>query len=154
VVGPQLVGRPGDEPVIEPGADELAEYASSLRTPLVEPDEDAADEAAWIAADIGCLLWERQTVERNTRLIIKNASGQPVYDIDLGLGIGGGNGSDRRLPVLMPGADYELVGLGTDFADGRRQIWITFRDSAGVRWRTTSDGHLTEVSGKAVLPGA
>jgi hypothetical protein len=74
---------------------------------------------------------------------IKNASGQPVYDIQLGVG----KGSDRSLPVLMPGADYELAGLGTDFADGRRRIWITFRDSAGVRWRATSDGQLTDLQG-------
>jgi hypothetical protein len=47
----------------------------------------------------------------------------------------------------MPGADYQLAGLGTDFADGRRQIWITFRDSASVRWRATSDGQLTELQG-------
>jgi hypothetical protein len=77
---------------------------------------------------------------------IKNASGQPVYDIELGIGLGIGLGSDRSLPVLMPGKDYELAGFGTDFADGR-QIWITFRDSAGVRWRATSDGQLTELQG-------
>ncbi|MGH3171820.1 MAG: hypothetical protein ACRDN0_38915, partial [Trebonia sp.] len=53
---------------------------------------------------------------------IKNASEQPVYDIELGLGIGAG-GPDRRLPVLMPGKEYELAGFGSDFADGRRQIW-------------------------------
>jgi hypothetical protein len=79
---------------------------------------------------------------------IMNASGQPVYDIELGLGLTVDDRRiDRRLPVLMPGIDYELVGLGTDFADGRRQIWITFRDAAGVRWRVTSDGQLTELRG-------
>lgn len=76
---------------------------------------------------------------------IKNASEQPVYNIELGLGIGAGKGSDRTLPVLIPGEDYELVGLGTDFADGGHQIWITFRDSAGVGWRATSDGQLSEL---------
>jgi hypothetical protein len=84
---------------------------------------------------------------------IKNASGQPVYDIELGLGLGVDKARvDRRLPVLMPGNDYELVGLGTDFADGRGQIWITFRDAAGVRWRTTSDGRLTELPGEPDAP--
>lgn len=78
---------------------------------------------------------------------IKNASEQPVYDIELRLELGVGKGSDRSLPVLMPGKDYQLVGLGTDFAGGRRQIWITFRDSAGTRWRATSGGQLTELQG-------
>ena len=78
---------------------------------------------------------------------IKNTSEQPVYDIELGLGPGAGKGSERRWPVLMPGADDQLPGLGTDFGDGHRQIWITFRDSAGVRWQATSDGQLTEVQG-------
>jgi hypothetical protein len=80
---------------------------------------------------------------------IKNASGQPVYDIELGLRLGEVEQTDRRLPVLMSDNDYELVGLGTDFADGQRQIWITFRDSQGVRWRTISDGQLTEIPGLA-----
>jgi len=47
----------------------------------------------------------------------------------------------------MPGKDYQLVGLETDFVGGRRQIWITFRDSAGTRWRATSGGQLTELQG-------
>jgi hypothetical protein len=76
---------------------------------------------------------------------IKNASRQPVYDIELGLEAGSGKRSERRLPVLMPGAQDQLPGLGTDFGDSRRQIWIAFRDSAGVRWQATSDGQLTEV---------
>jgi len=78
---------------------------------------------------------------------IKNTSGQPVYDIELGLGPRPGKGSERRWPVLMPDADDERPGLGTDSADGRRQIWITFRDSAGVRWQATSDGQHTELQG-------
>jgi hypothetical protein len=78
---------------------------------------------------------------------IKNTSSQPVYDIELGLSPGPGKGSEQRWPVLMPGADDQRPGLGTDFADGRRQTWITFRDSAGVRWQATSDGQLTEIQG-------
>jgi hypothetical protein len=78
---------------------------------------------------------------------IKNTSGQPVYDIELGLGPGAGKGSERRWPVLMPGEAEQLPGLGTDFVAGRRPIWITFRDSAGVCWQATSDGRLTELQG-------
>jgi hypothetical protein len=76
---------------------------------------------------------------------IRNTSRQPVYDIELGLEAGSGKGSDRRWPVLMPGAEEQLPGLGTGFDDGRKQIWIAFRDSAGVRWQATSDGQLTEL---------
>ena len=39
------------------------------------------------------------------------------------------------------------TGLGTDFAVGRRPIWITFRDSADVRWQAKSDGQLTPLPG-------
>jgi len=84
---------------------------------------------------------------------IMNASAQPVYDIELGLGLTvDAHRVDRRLPVLMPGKDYELVGLGTDFTDGRGQIWITFRDASGGRWRATSDGQLTELQGEPEAP--
>jgi hypothetical protein len=80
---------------------------------------------------------------------IKNTSGQPVYDVVLGLGPGAGKGS-ARWPVLMPGAEKERRGLGTGFAVDQRPgwpIWIKFRDSAGVRWQATSDGQLTELTG-------
>ena len=36
-----------------------------------------------------------------------------VADIEFGLRLGDVEQTDRRLPVLMPGNDYELVGLGT-----------------------------------------
>lgn len=78
---------------------------------------------------------------------IKNTSGQPVYDILLGQGPTPGKGGQQRWPVLMPGADDHWLGLGTGFADGRGQVWITFRDSEGVRWQATSDGQLTELQG-------
>lgn len=47
----------------------------------------------------------------------------------------------------MPGVDVQQPGLGTDFAAGRRQVWMTFRDSTGVGWRAASDGPLTEIQG-------
>jgi hypothetical protein len=76
-----------------------------------------------------------------TAACVRNTSGQPVYDIELGLEPG--KGSERRWPVLMPGAEDQLPGLGTS----RRRAWIRFRDSAGVRWQATSDGQLTELQG-------
>jgi hypothetical protein len=77
---------------------------------------------------------------------IRNTSAQPVYDIVLGLGETG----DQGWPVLLPGRELVRSGLGTDFASGKCPVWATFRDSAGVRWRTAGDGHLAEYPG---IPG-
>lgn len=76
---------------------------------------------------------------------IKNTSHQPVYDIELWLEGESGKRGERKWPVLMPDAFHQLPGLGTDFADGRRQIGIKFRDAVGARWQATSEGQLTEV---------
>jgi len=71
---------------------------------------------------------------------IRNTSGQPVYDIALGLG----DREDQRWAVLMPGDEHVLPGLGTAFASGQRAVWAAFRDSAGIRWRTTAGGQFAE----------
>jgi hypothetical protein len=63
-----------------------------------------------------------------------------VYDIVLGLG----ERSDQRWAVLMSEDTHLMPGLGTAFATGQRLVWAAFRDSAGRRWRTTTDGQLTE----------
>lgn len=78
---------------------------------------------------------------------IRNTSSQPVYDLMLGLGERG----DQRLAVLMPEGTYVMPGLGTAFATGQRPVWAAFRDSAGLCWRTSMDGQLTELSDE---PGA
>jgi hypothetical protein len=89
--------------------------------------------------------FDRSDSDLRSVACLRNSSRQPVYDIELGLEAGSAKGSGRVWPVLMPGAGEQLPGLGTDFDDGRRQIWIAFRDSAGVRWQATSDGQLTEL---------
>jgi hypothetical protein len=73
---------------------------------------------------------------------VRNTSGQPIYDINVGWGSSFGAGTWR---VLLPGNEDAIKGAGTSVADGTVPIWIEFRDAAGVRWRATSRGELTEV---------
>lgn len=72
---------------------------------------------------------------------IRNTSDQPVYDVALGLG----EAHEKRWTVLMPQREHERPGLGTDFENGRRPVWVEFRDSAGVRGRADARGRLTEL---------
>jgi hypothetical protein len=71
---------------------------------------------------------------------VYNTSKQPVYDITLILG---GQGDQRR-PTLLPGEAQVWDGLGTAYATGQRPLYISFRDSAGIRWLRRPDGDLTE----------
>jgi hypothetical protein len=71
---------------------------------------------------------------------LRNTSAQPIYDIVIGLGERG----EQRQPVLLPGDEFVLPGLGTAFISDVRRVWATFRDSAGVRWHTAADGQLAE----------
>jgi len=72
---------------------------------------------------------------------ISNASEQPIYD----LAASWADGADPvRLPVLMPGEPYAFSAGWQDAAGKMPPVWLDFRDAAGVRWRTTSRGELTE----------
>jgi hypothetical protein len=76
---------------------------------------------------------------------VRNTSRQPVYDINVGWGSSFGAGTWR---VLLPDEENAIPGAGSSVADGTAPIRIEFRDAAGVRWRTTSRGELTELHGQ------
>ena len=71
---------------------------------------------------------------------VYNTSAQPIYDVVLVLD----GRPDQRQPVLLPGRTCDWRGLGAAFASGQRPAWITFRDSAGVRWLRHPNGRLAE----------
>lgn len=75
---------------------------------------------------------------------VRNTSGQPVYDIAIGLG----EEVDQRWPVLMPEDEFVRPGLGTAFAIGERPVWVAFRDSADVCWRAMAHGQPAELPGE------
>jgi hypothetical protein len=77
---------------------------------------------------------------RDIRLaaFVRNASSRPVYDVR----IGWARTTATSVPFLMPGADHVVPGAGTSISEG---TYAEFRDSAGLRWRTTSHGELTEL---------
>jgi len=80
--------------------------------------------------------------DKRATACLRNTSAQPVYDVVLGLGETG----EQRRPVLLPGDEFVLPGIGTAFASDMRRVWTTFRDCTGVRWRTAADGQLAEQS--------
>ncbi len=80
-----------------------------------------------------------------TAAFVRNSSSQPVYDVR----IGWGGDSQASLGSLMPGDEHVVRGAGTSAADGTH---AEFRDAAGVRWRTTSAGKLTELPADQSVP--
>jgi hypothetical protein len=78
---------------------------------------------------------------------IRNASEQPVYDLEFSAD---GMGPVRSVPPggapCMPGESHSFAtaALGDDAA-AAPPVQLDFRDAAGLRWRTTSRGELTEV---------
>ena len=72
---------------------------------------------------------------------LRNASHAPIYDVHLGWD----KTAQSSREVLLPDQEHVIPGAGTVIADGKVPVWAEFRDCAGVRWRTTSRGKLTEL---------
>jgi hypothetical protein len=84
---------------------------------------------------------------------VHNASQQPVYDIYV-IWLGGNIrvGKPDREPRLMPG-QHRSFERGPDLDGSAQQIdpnalaaFLTFRDTAGVRWTVREDGTLSDIS--------
>jgi hypothetical protein len=74
-------------------------------------------------------------LDKPDRIDIRNTSEWPIYNV----GAGAGDAERVRLSFLMPGDVYPFV------AEWQGDpLWLEFRDAAGLRWRTTSQGELTE----------
>jgi hypothetical protein len=68
-----------------------------------------------------------------------NTSGQPIYD----LVVAWADGAElQRVPHLMPGEEYPFFTAPPEGVESP-VVWLDFRDAVGLRWRTTSQGHLT-----------
>jgi hypothetical protein len=72
---------------------------------------------------------------------LRNTSRQPIYHIKLGWGASG----QQSWPVLLPDGEHVVRGAGSSVADGTAAVWAEFQDAAGICWRTTSLGELTEM---------
>lgn len=75
------------------------------------------------------------------QICLTNSSGQPVYD----LVAWAGNHEPMRVPVLMPGEQNPFSAGWADAGGTMPVVWFEFRDAAGLRWRTTSEGELGEL---------
>lgn len=84
---------------------------------------------------------------------VRNSSDQPVYDLYLIWQLGTVRlGKPDRLARLLPG-DQVCFERGSEAADGDApadataiNAFLTFRDSAGVRWTVREDGTLSDVA--------
>ena len=76
---------------------------------------------------------------------VRNTSQQPVYGLRVEDPVEV-PASGTAAEVLMPGGEYGFKYSGGHPPEGER--WtpaVTFRDRAGVRWRTWTDGRLEEI---------
>jgi hypothetical protein len=98
-------------------------------------DRDSAERRRAQAAQV--FVWVSQ--DAPDKAYVKNSSKQPVYDLVVSLPAG-----NKSLKHLMPEANREFPGVGAAASDGTFTVSCTFRDAAGVCWKTTARGILTE----------
>jgi len=98
------------------------------------------DQASKVFVSVEPRPFEDDPADMRDAACLHNTSPRPIYDIVLGLG----ETVEQSRPVLLPGDQFVLTGPGTAFPSDAHEVWATFRDSAGVRWRTAADGQLTE----------
>jgi hypothetical protein len=84
------------------------------------------------------------TPDMTDEVRLVNSSGQPIYD----LAASWADGAElQRVPHLMPGDVYPFFTAAPADAAAPPVVWLDFRDAAGLRWRTTSQGQLTGPQG-------
>lgn len=79
-----------------------------------------------------------------------NTSGQPVYDLSGGCRTRDGDfGPAHVQPSIMPGGTmtFQQTWQRADGISGL-DAWLDFRDAAGVCWRITDRGTMTELCGE------
>jgi hypothetical protein len=84
------------------------------------------------------------TPDMTDEVRLVNSSGQPIYDLSASWADGA---ELQRVPHLMPGDVYPFFAEPPAGAAGPPVVWLHFRDAAGLRWRTTSQGQLTGPQG-------
>jgi hypothetical protein len=81
------------------------------------------------------------TPDTSDEIVIRNTSEQPIYDL---AALRTDDAELQRLPFLMPGDEYPFFAAIQNAAGTMPLVWLDFRDAAGLHWRTTSRGELTE----------
>jgi hypothetical protein len=99
-------------------------------------DRDSAERRRAQAAQV--FVWVSQ--RKPDKAFVMNSSKQPVYDLVVSLPDG-----DKTYKHLMHESTLDFHDVGTAASDGTFTVRCTFRDAAGVRWRTTARGLLTEI---------
>jgi len=112
-------------------------------------DEDQAARRRTQAAHVYVLMGSIDSLQAQATLkaVAHNTSNQPVYDLWLRWRTDNGEfGNAGAKPQLLPHATerFEQVWTIDDGISGT-DVSLDFRDTAGLRWRTTSRGILTEL---------
>lgn len=143
-----------------------------------ERDNDADERAQRAQADLVAVWLDRDKGDIPWHLIIANESKVPVYALRVVIVLGSATHGDekritRYLPVVRPGGKASrLPGLVKDlkarFPEEEAknfnwianvldvcEVWVTFRDAAGVVWTRSSTGYLSHgVHGPFVPDGS
>jgi hypothetical protein len=123
---------------------EVALLQEQVKNEQCNRTREAADRRKAQAAKV--FIWVTDPEDQSGPVVnVRNTSEQPVYELAI-------TWADAAVPMpvvtsdggpFMPGVEnaFDVPGLaGTDIA-----VWLDFRDAAGLRWRTTSRGDITEL---------
>ena len=106
-----------------------------LRQAAREAEDRRRAQAAEVFIAVGGL-----TPDIADEVRMHNSSDQPIYD----LAASWADGAElQRVAHLMPGGEYPFFAAAPADAAVPPVAWLDFRDAAGLRWRTTSQGQLT-----------
>jgi len=93
--------------------------------------------------------WTEFDLDRGIALVMKNASGMPIYSVRATAGTPAGHDSwqtEVAAVTLAPGEAMRSERLDSESPTGAVIFYdLEFNDSAGVGWRRGADGDLQEV---------
>jgi hypothetical protein len=130
-------------------ADLLKVQSDQLELQRRQFDEDQTARRRAQAAQVFILIDEARSLQVQTMLkaTAHNTSSQPVYDLWVQwLTDDGEFGDPAAKPQLLPTATERFEQFWTaDAGISGTNVSLDFRDAAGLRWRTTGRGILTEL---------
>ncbi len=140
--------RDGRE-VAKQQADLLKVQSDQLELQQRQFDDDQSGRRRVQAAQVFILIdgTDRLQAQVTLRSVAHNTSSQPVYDLWLQWRTDNGEfGTPEARPQLLPHATERFEQIWTvDAGISGTDVSLDFRDAAGLRWRTSGRGILTEL---------
>jgi hypothetical protein len=116
----------------------LAKQSHEVRVLVGQAERDAEDRRRAQAAGVYVVVPGPGHPDSD-RMIVRNASAAPVFDLRLFYGPDMRRGPEA--PVLLPGEPWTMY---ADVVTPDTPLRLEFTDATGRRWRTTSRGALAE----------